>query len=71
MLILPSLTDIYFSDLFDGEHKFELFDNGNGTITFIQHENFIGILGPLFAKQLDKNTKNGFEVMNKKIKEMA
>jgi len=57
--------------LFDGEHKFELIDNGNGTTTFRQSEKFTGILVPLFKKQLDNNTKNGFEEMNKKLKELV
>jgi hypothetical protein len=57
--------------LFDGEHKFELKDNGNGTTTFYQSEKFKGILVPLFAKRLDKNTKHGFELMNAKLKELT
>jgi hypothetical protein len=62
-LILPGL--------FDGEHKFELIDNGNGTTTFNQTEKFNGILVPLFRKMLDVNTKNGFVLMNEKLKELA
>jgi len=57
--------------LFDGEHIFELKDNGNGSITFIQREQFGGILVPLLKKMLDNNTKNGFEQMNAKLKELA
>lgn len=57
--------------VFDGEHKFELKDNGNGTTTLVQSENFIGILVPLFKKMLDNNTRRGFEAMNKKLKELA
>jgi hypothetical protein len=57
--------------IFDGEHKFELIDNGNGTTTFKQSEKFTGILVPLFKKQLDENTFNGFNLMNKKLKELA
>lgn len=62
---------LLFPGLFDGEHKFELVDNGNGTTTFIQSEKFRGILVPLFKKQLENNTKRGFEVMNNKLKELA
>jgi len=62
---------LLFTRLFDGEHKFELIDNGNGTTKFIQSEKFKGILVPLFKKQLDSNTKKGFEEMNKKLKELA
>ena len=55
--------------LFDGEHIFELTDNGNGTTTFVQREQFNGILIPLFTKMLDVNTRQGFELMNKALKE--
>lgn len=57
--------------LFDGEHIFELLDNGDGSITFIQREEFHGILVPLFKKMLDVNTLNGFKLMNQKLKELA
>ena len=60
-----------FTGIFDGEHKFELIDNGNGTTIFRQSEKFKGILVPLFKKQLDNNIKKGFEEMNKKLKELA
>lgn len=65
------LGHLLFAGLFDGEHKFELVDNGNGTTTFKQSEIFKGILVPLFKKQLDNNTKNGFLAMNQKLKELA
>jgi hypothetical protein len=57
--------------LFDGEHRFELVDNGNGTTTFRQSETFHGIFIPLFKKMLDVNTVNGFKQMNEKLKIMA
>lgn len=60
-----------FTGIFDGEHKFELIDNGNGTTTFKQSEKFKGILVPLLKKQLDYNTRKGFEQMNNKLKELA
>lgn len=59
---------ILFPGLFDGEHKFELIDNENGTITFIQSEKFKGILVWLLDVG---NTKKGFEEMNGKLKELA
>jgi hypothetical protein len=65
------LGHLFFAGLFDGKHKFELIDNGNGTTTFRHGEIFQGILVPLFAKMLDNNTKRGFEAMNKKLKELA
>ena len=60
-----------FPGLFDGEHRFELIDNGDGTTTFIQAERFKGILVRLFRKMLDVNTMNGFRAMNQKLKEEA
>ena len=65
------LGNLLFPGLFDGEHKFELIDNGNGTTTFKQSEKFRGILVPLFKKMLDNNTTNGFNLMNQKLKELA
>ncbi|MBB5635261.1 hypothetical protein HDF26_004600 [Pedobacter cryoconitis] len=62
---------LLFPGIFDGEHKFELVDNGNGTTTFIQSEKFKGVLVTFLKKQLDNNTKRGFELMNEKVKEQA
>ncbi len=62
---------LLFPGLFDGEHSFELIDNGNGTTTFIQSEKFKGILVPLFKKMLDVNTVNGFNEMNEMLKEIV
>ncbi len=62
---------LIFPGLFDGEHKFELIDNGDGTTLFRQSEKFGGILVPFFNKMLDVNTVNGFNQMNQKLKELA
>ncbi|NOU47783.1 MAG: SRPBCC domain-containing protein [Bacteroidales bacterium] len=62
---------LLFPGLFDGEHQFELINNNNGTTTFRQSENFRGILVPLFNKMLDINTVNGFNLMNRKLKELV
>ena len=45
---------LLFKGLFDGKHKFELIDNGDGTTTFIQSEKFSGIFVWLFNP---RNTK--------------
>ena len=65
------LGHLLFPGLFDGKHQFELVDNGDGTTTFIQSENFKGVLVPFFKKQLNTNTRNGFVEMNKKLKELV
>ncbi len=62
------LGHLWFKGLFDGEHKFIVTDNGDGTINFEQSENFSGILVKLFSKNLDKKTKRGFEQMNQELK---
>jgi hypothetical protein len=63
------LGHLLVNGLFDGEHRFELIDNGNGTTIFKQSEKFNGILVPLFKKNLDVNTTAGFNLMNQKMKE--
>lgn len=63
------LGHLFFPGLFDGRHIFEFIDHKNGTTTFIQREQFTGILVPLFKKMLDDNTKRGFELLNNKLKE--
>lgn len=68
---LSWLGHLWFPGLFDGEHKFELIDHKNGTTTFIQSETFKGLLVSLLKKQLENNTKNGFEEMNMKLKKMV
>jgi hypothetical protein len=65
------LGHLLFPGLFDGEHTFELSDNGNGTTTFKQSEKFKGILVPLLKKIIDRDTKNNFNQMNVKLKELA
>jgi hypothetical protein len=62
---------LLFKGLFDGEHQFEIIDNKNGTVTFVQSEIFTGLLVPLLKKMININTKNGFVLMNEKLKERA
>ncbi|MFN8349260.1 MAG: SRPBCC domain-containing protein [Spirosomataceae bacterium] len=62
---------LFLPGLFDGEHSFQLTDNGDGTTTFRQSELFEGILVPLFKKMLDINTVNGFNLMNEALKKLA
>ena len=57
--------------VFDGEHILQFIDNNDGTTKFIQKEEFKGILVPFVKKMLDVNTKNGFELMNKALKEQC
>lgn len=59
---------LFIPYLFDGEHTFTLTDNGDGTTTFQQYENFRGILIPFMKKMLEVNTLNGFRLMNEALK---
>ncbi|REL24284.1 SRPBCC domain-containing protein [Rhodohalobacter sp. SW132] len=61
--------NLIFPGLFDGEHIFEMTEIKNETTRFIQRENFSGILLPMLWKQLNTKTKEGFELMNQKLKE--
>lgn len=63
------LGHLIIPGIFDGEHVFELIDNRNRTTTFVQKEIFSGILVPFMKKMLDDNTKRGFELMNKMLKD--
>lgn len=65
------LGHFWFKGLFDGMHQFKLIANGDGTTRFEQNEHFSGILVPLFAKSLEKDTKLGFEQMNWALKSRA
>lgn len=60
-----------FKGLFDGEHSFVIVDNGEGTSTFKQEEIFSGILVGLFKKKIEGSTKDGFNEMNLKLKELS
>lgn len=68
---LQWLGHLFIPGLFDGRHIFRIIDNGDNTVTFIQKEIFKGILVPLFSKMLDTNTKNGFILMNEKLKQIC
>lgn len=68
---LSWLGHLIFPGLFDGKHKFEIIRSLDNTTTFIQSEQFSGILVFLFQKQLKSNTKKGFILMNEKLKELA
>ncbi len=57
--------------IFDGEHIYEITPLSEGSIRFVQRENFRGILVPLFWKSLDTQTRQGFEAMNAALKQRA
>ncbi|TVQ11870.1 MAG: SRPBCC domain-containing protein [Balneolaceae bacterium] len=65
------LGHLLFMGLFDGEHIFELEPLPDGGTKLVQRERFSGILVPLLWKQLDTSARQGFEMMNEKLKERA
>lgn len=68
---LKWLGHLFFKGLFDGEHKFLLTKNTDGTTHFEHSETFKGVLLNLFSKKLDKDTKAGFKLMNEQLKKRA
>lgn len=62
------LGHLLFPGIFDGEHIFIIEENEKGSL-FIQKENFKGLLVPLVWKSMEKDTKAGFELMNRALKQ--
>ncbi len=62
------LGHLFFSGLFDGEHYFEIIDQGDGNVVFKHGEKFRGIL--VWMLNIE-NTIKGFCLMNEKLKELA
>lgn len=62
------LGHLWFKGLFDGEHVFKITQLTENKILFEQNEHFKGILVPFFKSKLNKETKQGFEAMNKALK---
>ena len=57
--------------LFDGEHIFEIHPIRENGARFIQREQFRGLLVPLLWRNLDSNTRQGFNEMNAALKKEA
>ena len=57
--------------IFDGRHSFLLEENEDGSTTFIHLERFSGLLVPFMKKKLDTEVADGFEAMNRRLKERA
>lgn len=57
--------------LFDGQHCFELYENEDGTTTFVQKESFSGLLIPFCKKMIEVSTLNGFILMNEALKKQV
>ncbi len=57
--------------LFRGEHIFTIEPLGENRVRFIDREEFNGLLVFTQAKDIDTNTKRGFEAMDKALKARA
>jgi hypothetical protein len=57
--------------LFRGEHIFTVEPLGENSVRFIDREEFNGLLVFTQAKDIDTNTKIGFEAMNKALQARA
>ena len=63
------LGNFLFPGIFDGEHIFQLEQIDANNTKFTHRENFNGLLVPLLWKSLNTKTRQGFEEMNKALKE--
>lgn len=68
---LSWLGSLWVRGLFDGEHRFRLTENPDGSTTLFHTEHFNGLLVPLLRKSLATDTRAGFEALNTALKERA
>jgi hypothetical protein len=57
--------------LFQGEHSMRIEPAGEGHVRFVDREVVTGLLVPLQAKNIDTNSKRGFEAMDQALKARA
>lgn len=65
------LGHLFVRGVFDGEHFFTIEPLGESRVRFVQREVFRGFLVPLLSGALDRDTRRGFEEMNRALKERA
>ncbi|MFC6992328.1 SRPBCC family protein [Haladaptatus sp. GCM10025707] len=65
------LGHLYVRGLFDGEHRFEITDLGDGTSRLTQAERFSGVLVGLFNRFFGDQTERNFHGVNAALKERA
>jgi len=65
------LGHVLVPGLFDGEHFLIIQPLEDNRVRFVQREEFRGVLVPLIARSLENNTQQGFEEMNRALKERA
>ena len=57
--------------LFSGEHVFSIEPMAGSTVRFVDRELYNGLLVPLQARDIDTNSKRGFEAMDRALKARA
>ncbi len=65
------LGHLLIPGIFDGEHIFKIKSIGENHVKFVQSENFKGILVGMMWKSINEKTVQGFEIMNRALKERA
>jgi len=65
------LGRVLLPGLFDGEHRFAIQPLADGKVLFQHSELFSGVLVPLFRDSLDRDTRRGFDDMNRALKACA
>ena len=50
--------------IFDGEHRFEIHETEPGRVTFVQSEQFRGVLVPFVRSMIEGNTLSMLERVN-------
>jgi hypothetical protein len=60
---------LFIPGLFDGEHVFELLPAEDESTRFVQRELFRGVLVPLVWSSLEPRTLQGFNEMNRALKQ--
>lgn len=65
------LGRVLLPGVFDGEHSFIIEPLANGRVRFQQSERFSGLLVGLMRGTLDRDTRRGFEDMNRALKARA
>lgn len=65
------LGQVLFGGIFDGEHVFKIQNISENKVKFIQSEKYKGIPVPIVWSRMEPGTKQGFQAMNKALKEIA
>jgi len=65
------LGRVFLPGVFDGEHVFTIAPLGGDRVRFSQRETFRGLLVPFMPRSMWNGTQQGFEAMNRGLKERA